>query len=101
MAQEGQRPEAKASLGIKSVLLRAVGLGQGQGTDMVRVARWIGGFIVLSGVVLALWGLILPAFRPPLNARLQIFWGALIAPAWTGVVIILLAELVERTRKSS
>ena len=90
--------------GIIQVLKHAVGLEKGA-LDVVKLARWTGLFIIVSSLVLALWLLIDPTVGfagvgPSFDGRIRGFWGALITPAWTGVAIIVLAELVDRMRSS-
>ena len=88
------------SKGVVAVLRHTLGLERGE-FGVVRLARWVGLFIVASGIVLAIWTLIDPTVGPgrfSFDARIRLFLIALSTPAWTGVAIILLAEFVDRFR---
>ena len=93
---------AEEKRGVMSTLKHAFGMEKGAEFDVVRLARWIGLFIIVSAVIMALWSLYAPFFGGtkgfPLGLRFSAFWTTLITPGWTGVAIILLAEAVERLR---
>ncbi len=88
---------ANESQGILRSLRHMLGIEKGDGLSAERLGRWIGTFILVSAVVLSIWAL----FSPFLGAaggsaatRIRAFWTSLVATGWTGVAIILLAEMV-------
>ena len=90
---------ADSKSGIQG-LRHALGLVSDE-LDVVRLARLIGLFMVGSTLLLALWTLIDPVFgggTVSIEVRIRLFWVALVTPTWAGVVIILLAELVDRAK---
>ena len=93
MADEGK--------GVIQVLKHTLGLEKGQDLDVVKLARWVGLFILVSSLILAIWMLFSPLFAPGVSftTRIRLFWGALITPTWTALAILLLAEMVDRVRK--
>lgn len=65
--------------------------------DIVKLGRWAGSFVLISALVLAAWeafGLEIPAGQ--FSWRIRIFWRTLVQLGSWGVIIILLAELVDR-----
>ena len=93
---------AEEKRGVMAALKHAFGMEKGAEFDVVRLARWIGFFILVSSLIWALWSLYAPFFGAtkgfPLGFRFATFWTTLITPGWTGVAIILLAEAADRLR---
>ena len=102
---------AHENQGVFSVLRHALGLEGGK-VDVVKLSRWVGSFLLVSTIVLAVWNLIAPTIvggggEFSFASRLRMTWLAIVAPGWNaapvwvGVAIILLAELVERARPAT
>ena len=70
------------------------GLNHRRGWDVVRLARWAGVAVLASAVGLAIWTVVDSPDHFPGNVRFA--WQILVHVGWGGVVIILLAELIDR-----
>ena len=66
-----------------------------RGWDVVRLARWAGVAVLASAVGLAIWTVMDSPYVPP-GGNVRFAWQVLVQVGWGGVVIILLAELIDR-----
>ena len=64
--------------------------------DVVTLGRWAGVFVLLSALVLAIWDILIPSGPPEPYLQVRIFMWTLAQIGSWGVVIILLAEIVDR-----
>ena len=71
------------------------GLNPRRGWDVVRLARWAGVAVLASAVGLAIWTVVDSPYSPP-GGNVRIAWQVLVQVGWGGVVIILLAEFIDR-----
>ena len=60
------------------------------------LGRWAGVFVLLSSVALAIWDILISLDPPDLHLQVRIFLWTLVQIGGGGVIIILLAELVDR-----
>ena len=66
------------------------------GWDVARWGRWAGIFVLISALALAIWEVAGSGGSTPLSIQVRVFWLRLVGIAPWGVIIILLAELVDR-----
>jgi hypothetical protein len=64
--------------------------------NIVTPGRWAGVFVLVSALALALWDILIPTGPPDLHMQVRIFMWTLVQIGSWGVIIILLAELVDR-----
>jgi hypothetical protein len=64
--------------------------------NIVMLGRWAGVFVLLSSVALAIWDILISLDPPDLHLQVRIFLWTLVQIGGGGVIIILLAELVDR-----
>jgi hypothetical protein len=65
--------------------------------DVVEFGRWAGVFVLISAPGWAIWNATI--FAEALQETVAIFWGNLISAGSFGVIIILLAEVVDKLRE--
>jgi hypothetical protein len=64
--------------------------------NIVTLGRWAGVFVLLSAVALAIWDILISPVPPDLHLQVRIFMWTLVQIGSWGVIIILLAELLDR-----
>lgn len=70
-----------------------------KGWDVVRLGRWAGVFVLASALVFGAWDPFFFGGRgESLELRIFFFWRSFVGTGSFGVIIILLAELVNRLR---
>jgi hypothetical protein len=64
--------------------------------NIVTLGRWAGVFVLASALALAIWDILISPVPPDLHLQVRIFMWTLVQIGSWGVIIILLAELVDR-----
>ena len=66
--------------------------------DVVRLGRWAGIFVLISALALAIWEAA-ELWPGDISLQVRFFWSRLVGIGSWGVIIILLAELVDRVSR--